>query len=1162
MYVEEVELRSSPGLPRPIHLRGLRPGLVLLVGPNASGKSTLGRLLRGTLWPKQAPAGMDARTTWRIAPGGAPHVATLVFGRTGWDGEALQPDVDSSASWQLTLQELLATSATSDQAIAGAIQRQLDGGYDLAALEPTKAPRQRPTPAERKGLRDASTQLRTLLDATDALQDDEARLVALKQRAAAAAAAPARLVLVDEALTRLTLRGRLLALQDAQTQLPDNLAALPDDAVESVEKLTFAARVRRQAVDRRRVEHDEAVQLTARLAFASGDPGAAQTEGWEITAENLLSDAQRVDTLREQHELARSSATTLAGQVWSDAALVSLPSRVALETLSSVAADLAAARAHAKGLAAALESATPTPLDRRAHDGLREARRLLQRWLTSEREVHVVAALTPPTRVTLLLLLAACCLGLVGAGLAMALSAWLGLPLVGLGIGLAGAAIGLYVSPGLIANNQTTTGEADASSQAALAIAALEQQYRRGGHPSPTAWTFDAVAAGLAELEGALRDADDAAAQAITAQQRRHEHDAAQTEVVALQRDLDAAAADFGLAADLPALALHIQASRVINLAEARVAQQQRADALTVAERALHIGITTLRAALSALQIADVATLATPDEVLRASQRVSKRREAWRLANERRPTTAAELADAEAALRTATAEHDAYLTRCGVTRATVDQLPARTAQKAQWRALQEEASGVAQRLNELEEKLPFDLELDSEQLEITHLELAQLADELATIQREISDIEHNIHSATAGRAVHDALRTRDVATDALVRARDAAYADHTTAALLAWLRRQRRQEDTPALLVRARAWFLRFTRNRYELQIGAGDRFLALDMASQRQQSLSELSSGTRVQLLLAARLAFIEHSEQGGDALPLFLDEVLSTTDPARFAAIASAVLELAKAGRQVFYATADPGEAQAWRLHADQHGFEAPQVCLLGAGESVDAWTPRPTLLEAPVARSWPPPPASTDPIAHVAALNLPRPTLHDDADTWPLALLLRDHLDAAWRAAELGIQVGGKLRLQMQGVPLPLDDTLIGLAQARLQAVRATLDALQIGRGKPVTWTAVQDSKAISAKFDTAVRVALAKHQDAPESFVQAVATIPKFRANQVKKLSEYLEEVGILDPTPPLPLDEVVARVTVACADQLRARQLGLVDVPVWVALVAEVVGVEV
>ena len=56
MHVESMVIHTAPGIGRPIQLANLGPGQVLLLGPNASGKSTVGRVLRGILWPDHAPA--------------------------------------------------------------------------------------------------------------------------------------------------------------------------------------------------------------------------------------------------------------------------------------------------------------------------------------------------------------------------------------------------------------------------------------------------------------------------------------------------------------------------------------------------------------------------------------------------------------------------------------------------------------------------------------------------------------------------------------------------------------------------------------------------------------------------------------------------------------------------------------------------------------------------------------------------------------------------------------------------------------------------------------------------------------------------------------------------------------------------------------------------
>ncbi len=77
--------------------------------------------------------------------------------------------------------------------------------------------------------------------------------------------------------------------------------------------------------------------------------------------------------------------------------------------------------------------------------------------------------------------------------------------------------------------------------------------------------------------------------------------------------------------------------------------------------------------------------------------------------------------------------------------------------------------------------------------------------------------------------------------------------------------------------------------------------------------SLEELSSGTRVQLLMAARLAFIETMEQGPQ-LPLILDETFANSDDVRARAVMDATIEICRRGRQVVYFTARHEEVAQW--------------------------------------------------------------------------------------------------------------------------------------------------------------------------------------------------------------------------------------------------------
>src|SRR5690606_36536095 len=94
----------------------------------------------------------------------------------------------------------------------------------------------------------------------------------------------------------------------------------------------------------------------------------------------------------------------------------------------------------------------------------------------------------------------------------------------------------------------------------------------------------------------------------------------------------------------------------------------------------------------------------------------------------------------------------------------------------------------------------------------------------------------------------------------------------------------------------------------------------ARDAATAPLLAPTQLSTGTRAQLLLALRVAHAAHAEGGHARLPFFLDEALTTADPERFAQVAASLLELARDDRrQVFYLRACREDALAWQRAAE---------------------------------------------------------------------------------------------------------------------------------------------------------------------------------------------------------------------------------------------------
>ena len=81
--------------------------------------------------------------------------------------------------------------------------------------------------------------------------------------------------------------------------------------------------------------------------------------------------------------------------------------------------------------------------------------------------------------------------------------------------------------------------------------------------------------------------------------------------------------------------------------------------------------------------------------------------------------------------------------------------------------------------------------------------------------------------------------------------------------LLDAVRREHETIQMPRVLERARGLFAAFTHGAYELRVAAEDAasFVAIEAATGAGRAPDALSDGTRVQLLLAARLAFAEEA-------------------------------------------------------------------------------------------------------------------------------------------------------------------------------------------------------------------------------------------------------------------------------------------------------------
>ena len=140
----------------------------------------------------------------------------------------------------------------------------------------------------------------------------------------------------------------------------------------------------------------------------------------------------------------------------------------------------------------------------------------------------------------------------------------------------------------------------------------------------------------------------------------------------------------------------------------------------------------------------------------------------------------------------------------------------------------------------------------------------------------------------------------------LVRLRDRRW---VMACMLREADRRFREEHQPDLMRRAGSYLEHLTDGRYQRivtdELGEADVFRLVGRALPGPMALAApLSTGTLEQAYLALRLAIVDHLDQGGERLPLFIDEVFVNWDAERRGRGIDLVTSLART-RQVFVFT-----------------------------------------------------------------------------------------------------------------------------------------------------------------------------------------------------------------------------------------------------------------
>ena len=232
---ERLAVRRMPGFEEGgFALEGLSPGVNVIHGPNASGKTTAGRAMRLLLWP--GAGGGEASVAAALDLGGERWEIDLDRDRVRHrrQGEPSSPPplppADAADRYSLALHELLQPHVRGEE-LAAAVAREAAGGYDLEAARGAAGARPKPrTPQKARAeyeaalarVREVEEEQRRTAAEADALARLEAELAAARE-------AGARLERLDAALERLECRERLARAEAALAAFPAGVTRLTGD---------------------------------------------------------------------------------------------------------------------------------------------------------------------------------------------------------------------------------------------------------------------------------------------------------------------------------------------------------------------------------------------------------------------------------------------------------------------------------------------------------------------------------------------------------------------------------------------------------------------------------------------------------------------------------------------------------------------------------------------------------------------------------------------------------------------------------------------------------------------------------------------------------------------------------------------------------------------
>ena len=1146
MKLSRLTLGVLPGLKDGFTLRDLDPALNLVIGPNGSGKTSLCRAFRLLLYPEEQVQDF-VQIEAQVAVGETLYTVTRLGREIHWRDEGGNllprepfqlPGHRFMRCYTLTVDDFFIEDET-EKAIYSHILRELSGGYDLARVRQSAPFRLKTHHARREGqsLREATRVYHTVLDAHMSIAYEEARLRELRHFLNKAKEASCRLNQLQTVVVAREQRRYCLELHASLAQFPENMEAINGGEWERCRRLQeqisrLDKRLEVSCREKQLVEEERlgALRENPLIPHAITDFTLVRRQIADLREARFRRESA-FDLLQEARGQAEAIAAALTGA--NSRAQVENHAEITVAEVRVAEADVECLRERRANLKASEALLTYLDLDSEAEYKLnqfRQARQAYIDWL-----VHA-----PATRgvwvASLLSLISSIALLMVVFSVAPAW-ALLSLPLAALPI--------------------LTLWQRSQGQEHRRKSETLWNQVAKDLPIQPKVpWTQTEIAAQLSSLDRALGEA--------VLHTRMHEWAAVIRQEVhenkRLYEEAFKAASDHTQSHGFDSELLDASLIRWLRLVAEQDETLKRCREAQIQYTTLIRSIDKLEGTLSTLVLTPSRTLATMsiDELISFIDRVEREEQATE-SQKRRVNSAVEahtrLSEQRALLQD---ELTALFTSTGLLEGTDEErlreLEKRVSMHAKWCQLHQALlkASEAQRITCLPlEEAPEMLALidDPGALEEEILDLQTLVAKRDAVLRELARVEKSVADAIAQRELEEARATQETARTRLQeRFTEALYAA-AGEMIMEEVVGEYEIRTRPQVLVRAQEWFRRFTRNQFTLRFRAEAEagLSAVENTSGEERSLVQLSSATRMQLLLAVRLAFALEAESEAIPLPFFLDEVLAISDPNRYREVLRAldILNI-QDGRQLFYLSAQPTEISLW-----EEVFEArPKIIDLGAvrqmekglGEEVRYFMPPPLPDTCPE-------PLSLSAPAYGNLLEVPRIDRWQRWETVHPFHLLIDQLNWLPSLVNAGADsLGGLCSLIEAGAAeVLLDKGSVSSLRGRIEALRAYLLAAREGHGRPLTRLHLERAP-ISTSF-RGLMLALCERLDGDaKALLQAIdnGEVPRFhrRGTPRERLADWFADEQFIDPRERLTTVAIEHRVIAATGGWIDTTELDL------------------